>query len=72
MVTVVAEAASEKRDTFAVAKMNIAQSRQTHQKYRVIGHPTYIVFQDGKVVGRFGGVMTKQQLVNNILKAINN
>ena len=72
MVTVVAEAASENRNTFAVAKMNIAQSRQTHQKYRVIGHPTYIVFQDGKVVGRFGGVMPKQQLVNNILNAINN
>ena len=72
MVTVVTEAASEHRNTFAVAKMNIAQSRQTHQKYRVIGHPTYIVFQDGKVVDRFGGVMPKQQLVNNILNAIGN
>lgn len=72
MVTVVAETASEKRETFAVAKMNIAQSRQTHQKYRVIGHPTYIVFQDGKVVGRFAGVLTKKQLIDNILNAIDN
>ena len=72
MAPVVAQAASENRNTFAVAKMNIAQSRQTHQKYRVIGHPTYIVFQDGEAVGRFGGVMTKQQLANNILNAIKN
>jgi thioredoxin-like negative regulator of GroEL len=72
MVTVVAEAALENRNTFAVAKMNIAQSRQTHQKYRVIGHPTYIVFQDGETVGRFSRPMPKNQFVQKILNAINN
>ena len=71
MAPVVAEAASENRNTFAVGKMNIAEGPQTHRKYLVRGHPTYIVFKDGKDVGRFAGVMTKGQLLQNILKAIN-
>ena len=72
MAPVVAQVASEHRNTFAVAKMNIAQSRQTHQKYRVIGHPTYIVFQDGQAVGRFSRFTPQKQFVDNVLNAINN
>lgn len=71
MAPVVAQIASENRNTFAVAKMNIAAGPQTHRKYLVRGHPTYIVFKDGKDVGRFAGVMTKGQLLQNILNAVN-
>jgi len=71
MAPVVAQIASENRNTFAVAKMNIAQGPQTHRKYLVRGHPTYIVFKDGKDVGRAGGVMTKNALLQKILSAIN-
>lgn len=71
MVPVVTQIASENRNTFAVAKMNIAQGPQTHRKYLVRGHPTYIVFKDGKDVGRIAGVKTKGQLLQNILNAIN-
>lgn len=71
MAPVVAQAALEHRDTFAVAKMSIAEGPQTHRKYLVRGHPTYIVFKDGKDVGRFAGVMQKGQLLQNILNAIN-
>ncbi|RKU33128.1 thioredoxin [Candidatus Poribacteria bacterium] len=71
MAPVVAQVALENRDTFAVAKMNIAEGPQTHRKYLVRGHPTYIVFKDGKDVGRIAGVKTKGQLLQNILNAIN-
>ena len=71
MAPVVAQVALENRDTFAVAKMNIAQGPQTHRKYLVRGHPTYIVFKDGKYVGRIAGVKTKGQLLQDILNAIN-
>ena len=71
MAPVVAEIALENRNTFVVAKMNVAQSRQTTGKYQVRAHPTYIVFQDGKVVGRLGGVKPKAQLLQTILSAIN-
>lgn len=72
MAPVVAEIARENRNTFAVAKMNIAQGRQTTGKYQVRAHPTYIVFKDGKLVGRSAQEMTKAQLLQNILGAINN
>ena len=71
MAPVVAEVALENRNTFAVAKMNVAQSRQTTGKYQVRAHPTYIVFQDGKVVDRLGGVKPKAVLLQTILSAIN-
>jgi thioredoxin 1 len=72
MAPVVAEIALENRNTFAVAKMNVADSRQTTGKYQVRAHPTYIVFQGGKIVGRSAGVMPKNQLLQRILSAINN
>ena len=72
MAPVVAQIASENRNTFAVAKINIAQGPQIHRKYLVRGHPTYIVFKDGKDVGRSAGEMTKNALLQKILSAINN
>ena len=72
MAPVVAEIALENRNTFAVAKMNVAQSRQTTGKYQVRAHPTYIVFQDGQVVGRAGGVISKAKLLQSILGGIDN
>ena len=72
MAPVVAQIASEHRNTFAVAKMNVITSRQTTGKYQVRTHPTYIVFQGGKALKSFKGVMTKAQLLQNILGVINN
>lgn len=73
MAPVVAEIALENRNTFAVAKMNVAQSRQTTGKYQVRAHPTYMIFQDGKKVGpSVAGVKPKAQLLQTILNAINN
>lgn len=70
MAPVVAEIASENKNTFAVAKLNIKNARQTLQKYPIRGTPTYIVFQDGKDVGRFVGVIPKAQLLQRILSVI--
>ncbi len=70
MAPVVAEIALEKRNTFAVAKLNIKNGRQTLQKYPVRATPTYIVFQDGKAVDRLAGVIPKAQLLQRILSAI--
>jgi len=70
MAPIVAEVASEHRETFAVAILDIDESRQTTTKYQIRGIPTYIVFQDREVVGRFGGAMPKANLVQNILNLI--
>ena len=72
MVPVVAEIALENRNTFAVAKLDVHESRQTTRKYQIRATPTYIVFKDGEIVGRFRGAMPKARLLQNILSAIGN
>lgn len=71
MAPVVAEVAFENRNTFAVAKLNIKNARETLRKYPIVGTPTYYVFKDGENVGRrFGGVMPKAELLQEILNRI--
>ena len=72
MAPVVAEIASEKKDTFVVARLNNDKNPDTIRKYLVRGQPVYIVFQDGKIVdgGRFAGVKPKAQFIQNVLTAI--
>ena len=70
MVAVVAEIALENKDTFIVAKLNSGNNPKTFNKYPFRGHPAYLVFQDGEVVGRFVQVMPKEVLLENILSVI--
>ena len=70
MAPVVAKIASEKKDTFVVARLNNDKNPNTIRKYLVRGQPVYIVFQDGEIVGRFAREMPKDQLVQKILSAI--
>ena len=74
MAPVVTEIALENKDTFIVAKLNNDENRETIQKYRIIGQPIYLVFQDGEVVGRLGRFVNanaKAELLQKILDVIN-
>ena len=54
---IVEEVAAENPETFRIAKLDIDQNPQNAQKYRIEGIPTYIVFRNGEMIGRFvGGV----------------
>ena len=70
MVPVVTEIARENKDTFVVAKLNNDENRATIQKYGIRAQPIYIIFQDGKEVGRFIGQTPKAKFVRNVLDAI--
>lgn len=70
MAPVVAQIASENRDTFAVAKYDMDHNREMIAKFRVQGRPAYLIFKDGKVVGRTAREQTKGQLLQVILDAI--
>lgn len=70
MAPVVAQIALKRRNTFAVAKLNIKDGRQTLQKYPIRRTPTYMVFQDGKRVESFGGVIAEDDFVQKVLDAI--
>lgn len=70
MAPVVAKIAFENRNTFAVAKLNIKNARETLKKYPIRGTPTYMVFQDGERVGSFAGAMPEARLLQRILSVI--
>ena len=70
MAPVVAEIALAHKNTFVVSKLNAVTNPIISRKYQVRGHPTYLVFQGGKVVKRFGGQTPKNEFVQNVLNAI--
>ena len=70
MKPIVVSAALEHRNTFIIGKLDIDENRQTTEKYKVKGIPTYVVFRNGAEVTRFAGAMPKQVFVNKILDAL--
>ena len=70
MKPIVESVALEHRNTFIVGRLDIDENRQTMEKYQVKGIPTYIVFRDGTVVGRFAGAMPKAVFEQRILDAL--
>ena len=71
LAPIIEEVASENRETFLIAKLDADPNPQTIRKYRIDALPTFIVFRDGKIIGRFVGGMQKAPLVQRILQAIN-
>ena len=72
MAPIIKEVASENKETFLIAKLDTDRNRNTTLKYRIEAIPTFIVFRDGKITGRFIGGMQKAGLVHHIRQAINN
>ena len=66
MKPMVEAVASEERNRFIVARLDIDVNPQTTEKYGGQRIPTYIVFQNGKVVGRMLGVMPKHVFLSRI------
>ena len=67
MVTAVA---LEYRDTFTFAKLDVNTEEEKTIEYRIRVTPTYIVFRDGEIVGRFTGAVPSAKLVQRILGAL--
>ena len=55
--------ASEYRDKFIVAKLDIDENRETNKEYSRHGIPAYVVFQNGEIIGRVLGTMPKTDFV---------
>ena len=58
--------ASGPRGRFIVARLDIDKNPETTQKYGGQGIPAYIVFRNGKVIGRMLGVMPKGIFLSRI------
>ncbi len=72
MAPIIKEVASENEKTFLIAQLDTDRNRQTTIKYRIEAIPTFIVFRDEKIIGRFVGGMQKAGLLHHIGQAINN
>ena len=70
MKPIVESVALEHRNTFIIGKLDIDENRQTTEKYKVKGIPTYVVFRNGAEVSRFAGAMPKAVFVQKILNAL--
>ena len=72
MEPVVSEVGLKHQDTFTIARIDLDESNEIPQRYQIRATPTYIVFRDGEVIGRFTGAMPKDRFLQNILNAIDN
>lgn len=72
METVVSEVGLAHQNTFTIARIDLDENNEIPQKYQIRATPTYIVFRDGKAIGRFTGAMSKDRFLANIRNAINN
>ncbi len=59
---IVAELAEEYKDTFKIGKLNVDDSPETAQKYRVMSIPTLIIFKNGAAVETVVGAVPKKAL----------
>ena len=67
MVPTVDAVASEYRDSFIVARLDIDKNPKTNREYGGRGIPAYIVFRNGEVIGSLLGAMPKQVFEQRLL-----
>ncbi len=66
MKPIIKEVAKENKDTFTIAVLDVDFNPRMTAKYRIEAIPTYIVFRNGKIIGRFVGGMNKAPFVRQI------
>ena len=72
LAPVVSDTARDFKDKLKVIKVDIDKNQSAAMKYNIQGVPTLILFQQGKVIWRQSGLMTKQELGASLQKAIQN
>ena len=59
------------QDRITIIKIDVDKNQELAQKHQVRGVPTMMLFQNGKQLWRQSGVLTKEEIINNILDKIN-
>lgn len=68
MIPRLTELADKVGTTAKIMKMNVDDSPQTPQRFRIMSIPTMILFKDGKPVEQFVGVRSVDELATAIAK----
>ncbi|XCP85170.1 thioredoxin [Roseburia hominis] len=62
MMGPVVDELAEERSDVKFGKVNVDEQMELARKYRVMSIPTFLVYQNGEVVGRTMGGQTKEEL----------
>ena len=66
MAPVVEQFAEQHRREYRVAKLDVEKNPQTARKYLIDALPTLVVFYDGQEIDRFEGLMSLEELVEEL------
>lgn len=58
-------------ERITILKIDVDKTQQMSNQYQVRGVPTMILFQDGKQLPRQSGVVSKEEIIKNILEKSN-
>ena len=72
LAPVVQDVARDFKDRIKVIKVDIDKNPAAAQQYQVRGVPTLILFQQGKVLWRQSGLMTKRDLTSQLNRIFQN
>ncbi len=67
MIAPVLEQVSEQHaDKLSIAKIDVVDNPQAPERYQVLKMPTLLLFNEGKLVKRLSGAMSKQRLLKEL------
>lgn len=58
-------------ERITILKIDVDKNQELSSKYQVRGVPTMILFQNGKQLWRQSGVVTKEEIIKNVVKKSN-
>jgi thioredoxin 1 len=58
-------------ERITILKIDVDRNQELSSKYQVRGVPTMILFQNGKQLWRQSGVLTKEEIIKNIVEKSN-
>lgn len=70
MMAPIIEQLADDRDDIKIGKLDIDESMNIAQQYRVMSVPTFLIFKNGEVVERLVGAVPKNELEAIIEKVI--
>jgi thioredoxin 1 len=58
-------------ERITILKIDVDKNQELSVKYQVRGVPTIILFQNGKQLWRQSGVLTKEEIIKNVVEKSN-
>lgn len=66
MLSPIVEEVAQENSNIKVVKVNVDESQETAVKYQVMSIPTLVVIENGNIVTRSVGVISKSEILNMI------